>query len=136
MEVINLKWSLTINGDESEVRELERLARMLRKPMVTQELESKYSPLQDFLIQKKEEGETNFGLTMEEIQEIIQTDLPPSAQKHDSFWRDRRRNIGAHIVKAGWHIGSIERNQEDGQIEKIQLHVCTKRHKKRDRHSC
>ncbi len=129
-----MKWSLTINGDESEVRKLERLARMLREPMITQELESKYSPLQDFLIQKRAENKANLGLTIEEIEKIIQTDLPPSAQKHDSFWRDRKRNIGAHIVKAGWHIEAIERNREDGQIEKIELHICTKRHRERNKH--
>ena len=119
--MIKLKWRLIIIGDESEVRDLERLAKILREPMITQELESKYSPLQDFLIQKKEEGETSLELTLEEIQKIIQTKLPASAEKHDSFWRDKKRNIGAHIVKAGWHIETIERNQDDDQIEKIKL---------------
>ena len=128
-----MKWELVISGDESEIKELERIARVLGEPMITQELESKYSPIQDFLIQKKEEGETSLELTIEEIQQIIQTHLPPSAQKHDSFWRDRRRNIGAHIVKAGWHIREIKRNADDDQIEAIELHSGTRRHRGRNR---
>jgi hypothetical protein len=126
-----LKWSLTITGDESEVRDLGRLVRILREPIRAHELESKYRPLQDFLVQKKDEGKTSLELTVEEIQKIIQTDLPPSAQKHDSFWRDRRRNIGANIVEAGWRIEAVERNQEDNRIEKIKLHIAMRRHKRR-----
>jgi hypothetical protein len=120
--VIIVKWSLTITGDESEVRDLTRIARMLREATVSEEIEGKYSPLQAFLVQKKEEGETMLELTIEEIQNIIQDELPPSAQKHDAFWRDRKRNIGVHIVRAGWHIQSIQRNQESSQIEKIKFH--------------
>ena len=133
-EVIYLKWSLTITGDESDVRDLGRIVRMLREATMPEEIEGKYSPFQDFLVQKKEEGETRLELAVEEIQSIIQTDLPPSAQKHDSFWRDRKRNIGAHIVKAGWHIEAIQRDQEHGQIEKIELHLCRGRHGVKGRH--
>ena len=128
-----MKWSLTITGDESEVRDLGRLAKILREPLGTQGLESKYSPLQDFLNQKREEGETGLELTIEEIEKIIQTDLPPSAQKHDSFWRDRRRNIGANIVRAGWRVKTVERDQ-DSQIEKIKLRIAMGKHKKRGGH--
>ena len=129
-----MKWSLTIAGDESDVRDLEKVVRMIREATLPEELESKYSPFQDFLVQKKEAGETRLELNIDRIQEIIQADLPPSARKHDSFWRDRRRNIGAHVVRAGWHIEAIGRNQGDNRIEKIDLHVCTKRHKGRGRH--
>ena len=59
-----MKWSLTINGDESDVKDLERIARMLRQPIAMQELESKYSPLQEFLARKKEGGETRLELTL------------------------------------------------------------------------
>jgi len=121
-----LKWSLTINGDESDIKDLERITKLLRETAKPEELESKYSPLQDFLLKKKKDDITRFKLTIEEIENIIKTKLPRSAQKHDSFWRDRKRNIGAHIVKAGWHIQLIERNQENNQIEKIELHICTK----------
>lgn len=127
-----MKWSLTITGDESEVKELEKISKMLRESAVIEELEGKYSPLQGFLIRKKEEGETNLELAIEEIQKIIQTKLPPSAKKHDSFWRDRRRNIGAHIVRAGWHIEAIERDQEQNRIEKIKLHMCSRKHGRAD----
>ncbi len=123
-----MKWSLTITGDESEIRDLTRIARMLRETTVSEEIESKYSPLQAFLVQKKEEGETRLELTIGEIQNIIQDELPPSAQKHDSFWRDRKRNIGLHIVRAGWHIQSIQRDQEYNQIQKIVMHFCAPGH--------
>lgn len=125
-----MKWRLTIIGDESEVKDLERVIRILRKPKITLELESKYSPLEDFLVQKKEEGETSLELTTEEVQKIIQADLPPSAQKHDSFWRDRRQNIGANIVRAGWRVEAIQRDQENNQIEKISLRIASRRHKR------
>jgi hypothetical protein len=124
--VNKLKWSLTINGDESDIKDLERITKLLRETATPEELESKYSPLQDFLLKKKKDDITRFKLTIEEIENIIKTKLPHSAQKHDSFWRDRKRNIGAHIIKSGWHIQSIERNQENNQIEKIELHICTK----------
>ena len=122
-----MKWSLTITGDESEVRDLTRIARMLRESTIPEEIEGKYSPLQTFLIQRREEGETMLGLTIEEIQDIIQEKLPSSARKHDSFWRDRKRNIGAHIVRAGWHVQSLQRDQENGHIEKIEFHSCIRR---------
>jgi hypothetical protein len=128
-----LNWSLTITGDESEVRNLSRIVRMLREANVPEEIESKYSPLQAFMTQKREEGETKLELTIEEIQNIIQDELPPSAQKHDAFWRDRKRNIGAHIVRAGWHVQSIQRDEESDQIEKIEFHHCERRHGERGR---
>jgi hypothetical protein len=130
-----VKWSLTITGDESEVRDLTKIARMLRESTMPDEIEGKYSPLQTFLIQKKEEGETMLELTIEEIQDIIQDELPSSARKHDSFWRDRKRSIGAHIVRAGWHIESVQRNEESGQIEKIEFHSCIRRRGGGDRHA-
>lgn len=123
-----MKWSLTITGDESEARDLARIARMLREATMQEEIEGKYSPLQAFLSQKKEEGETELELTIEEIQDIIEDELPPSAQKHDAFWRDRKRNIGIHIVRAGWHVQSIQRDEESDQIEKIEFHHCKRRH--------
>ncbi len=126
-----MNWSLTITGDESEVRNLSRIVRMLREANVPEEIESKYSPLQAFLIQKREEGETKLELTIDEIQNIIQDELPPSAQKHDAFWRDRKRNIGAHIVRAGWHVQSIQRDEKSDQIEKIEFHRCERRHGER-----
>jgi len=122
---------LTITGDESEVRNLSRIVRMLREANVQEEIESKYSPLQAFLTQKREEGETKLELTIEEIQNIIQDELPPSAQKHDAFWRDRKRNIGAHIVRAGWHVQSTKRDGESDQIEEIEFHHCERRHGER-----
>jgi hypothetical protein len=131
--VIILKWSLTITGDESEFRDLARITRMLREATKPEEVEGKYSPLQDFLVRKREEGETRLELTVWEIQEIIQDELPPSAHKHDSFWRDRKRNIGAHIVRAGWHIEAIQRDEEHDQIGKIQLHLCKRGHGGKDR---
>jgi len=130
-----VKWSLTITGDESEVRDLSRIARMLREATIPEEIEGKYSPLQDFLVQKKEEGETRLELTIEEIQRIIHDEMPPSAQKHDSFWRDRKRNIGVHIVRAGWHVQSIQRDQEHDQIDKIELHLCRRKHEERNEHN-
>jgi hypothetical protein len=126
-----LNWSLTITGDESEVRNLSRIVRVLREANMPEEIESKYSPLQAFLTQKREEGETKLELTIEEIQNIIQDELPPSAQKHDAFWRDRKRNIGAHIVRAGWHIQSVQRDEKSDQIEKIEFHHCERRHGER-----
>ena len=123
-----MNWSLTITGDESEFRNLAKIARMLRETTTPEGIEGKYSPLQTFLIQKKEEGETRLELTIEEVQNIIQDELPPSAQKHDSFWRDRKRNIGFHIVRSGWHIHSVQRDQEDDRIQKIELHSCAPKH--------
>ena len=129
-----MNWSLTITGDESEVKDLARIARILREKNVTEEIESKYSPLQAFLTREREEGKTKLELNIEEIQNIIQDELPPSAQKHDAFWRDRRRNIGVHIIRAGWHVHSIQRDEKNDQIEKIEFHHCERRHGERGSH--
>ena len=126
-----MNWSLTITGDESEVRNLARIVRRLREASVPEDIESKYSPLQAFLIQKREEGETMLELTINEVENIIQDELPPSAKKHDAFWRDRKRNIGVHIIRAGWHVQSTKRDEESDQIEKIEFHHCERRHGER-----
>jgi hypothetical protein len=127
-----LKWDLTITGDESELRDLARIVRTLREATIPGEIESKYSPLQDFLIRKREEGEIKLELTLDEIEDIIQDELPPSAKKHDSFWRDRKRNIGVHIVRSGWHVQSIHRDADGDQIESIEFHHCKRRHRRNE----
>ena len=89
-----MNWSLTITGDESEVRDLAKIAIMLRETTTPEEIEGKYSPLQTFLIQKKEEGETRLELTIEEVQNIIQDELPPNRL----LYAGDLRRLGREIV--------------------------------------
>ncbi len=118
-----MKWSLTINGDEFEVKDvLEKLVKVLGDQTRLSESDSKYSPLREYLAEKRDAGETTLGLSLDEIQGIIGNELPNSAYEYDAFWRDRTRGIGMSIVQAGWQVQALERNK-DNKIEKVGLQI-------------
>jgi hypothetical protein len=55
---------------------------------------SKYAPLGDHL--RKATG-NEVKLTFGQIEEIIGTDLPPSASKHDEWWQNSRPGSDSHV---------------------------------------
>jgi len=121
--VKNVNWSLTINGDEFEVKDvLEKLVKVLGDQTRLSESDSKYSPLREYLAEKRDAGETTLELPLDEIQGIIGNELPNSAYEYDAFWRDRTRGVGASIVQAGWQIGTLERD-ENNKIKKVGLQI-------------
>ena len=101
---------------------------------------SKYSPLYEMLVDKELihgvlEDEEPRGksidadqiyLTLELIEELLPQKLFVSAYRHDAFWRDRKRNAGRQIVRAGWRVQDIQRDQND-QITALTLRVDNKR---------
>ena len=118
-----MNWSLTITGDEFEVKGiLGKLTKVLNDQMESQQYDSKYDPLRDYLAQKTDTEKTTLELTLDEIQGIIGKDLPNSAYEYDAFWRDRTRGIGKSIIEAGWQIGTLERD-ESSKIRKVNLQV-------------
>ena len=118
-----MNWSLTINGDEFEVKDvLEKLVKVISDQTKLRESDSKYSPFREYLVEKKDAGETTLELPLDEIQGIIGNELPNSAYEYDAFWRDRTRGVGESIVRAGWQIQTLERD-ENNKIKKVGLQI-------------
>jgi len=118
-----MNWSLTINGDEFEVKDiLEKIVKILSDQTKLHESDSKYSPLREYLLEKKDAGETLLELSLDRVQEIIGNELPNSAYEYDAFWRDRTRGVGESIVRAGWQIQTLERD-ENNRIKRIELQI-------------
>ena len=74
------------------------------------------------MVEKKDAGETTLELPLDEIQGIIGNELPNSAYEYDAFWRDRTRGVGESIVRAGWQIQTLERD-ENNKIKKVGLQI-------------
>ena len=80
----------------------------------------KYKPLHDYLVKKREEGQTSWHTSFAEIESIIGASLPPSARTRTLFWsnlRQERRASTAWFL-AGWKTASL-----DMEGETIQFYV-------------
>jgi hypothetical protein len=73
---------------------------------------SKYVPLGDHL--RKATG-NELTLTFDQIEEIIGTDLPPSASKHDEWWQNSTPGSDSHVqalawMTTGWRKSRVDRS--------------------------
>lgn len=78
--------------------------------------EGKYDALQKWLMEQKEAGETSLRIGFEEIEEILQDSLPPSARTHRSWWANE---FSTHVqarawLSSGWLV-------DDADLEKVKL---------------
>ncbi|MBU9322035.1 HNH endonuclease [Burkholderia gladioli] len=60
---------------------------------------SKYALLGDYL--RKETG-SEITLTFDQIEQIIGTNLPPSAAKHDEWWQNSTPGTDSHVQALAW----------------------------------
>lgn len=60
---------------------------------------SKYAPLGDHL--RIATGD-ELVMTFDQIEEIIGTDLPPSASKHDEWWQNSAPGSDSHVQALAW----------------------------------
>lgn len=73
---------------------------------------SKYTPLANHL--RKATG-YEVTLTFDQIEEIIGTDLPPSASKHDEWWQNSTPGSDSHVqalawMTTGWRKSRVDRS--------------------------
>lgn len=61
--------------------------------------DGKYDTLQKWLLEQKDAGETILRIGFEEIEEILQDSLPPSARTHRSWWGN---DFSTHVQSAAW----------------------------------
>ena len=61
--------------------------------------QGKYEALQKWLEEQKEAGETNLRIGFDEIEEILQDSLPPSAKTHRSWWDN---DYSTHVQSLAW----------------------------------
>lgn len=73
---------------------------------------AKYSALAAYL---SEATTDSILLSFSQIEEIIETSLPPSARKHDAFWSNERSgtHVWAHSWQAvGWRMDALDMGKE------------------------
>jgi CBS domain-containing protein len=78
--------------------------------------EGKYDALQKWLQEQKEAGVTSLRIGFEEIEEILQDSLPPSARTHRSWWANE---YSSHVqamawLRSGWLV-------DDADLEKGEI---------------
>ena len=78
--------------------------------------EGKYSRLQEWLHEQREADETRIRINFEEIEEILQYSLPPSAREHRSWWAN---DFSTHVqavawLSSGWLVDDVD--LEKGEV--------------------
>lgn len=78
---------------------------------------SKYTPLRDFLLRVSDEGTNDVVLTYEEIEKLLQAELPASAYGQRTiglWWRNDASHTQARNgwLAAGWMVQSIDRRSK------------------------
>ena len=70
----------------------------------------KYDPLENFLKTKK--GSPSLTLEFSYISNLV-GGLPPSAYKHEQWWKRYHRSQGEAWKSVGYHVGKLDlKNQE------------------------
>jgi CBS domain-containing protein len=70
----------------------------------------KYEPLENWLKQQKEAGENHLQVNIQDIESILQSELPVSARSHRSWWAN---DYSTHVqsmawLKAGWLVDDVD----------------------------
>jgi putative restriction endonuclease len=77
----------------------------------------KYTPLYDYLMRINPQT-TELTLTFQQIEDIIDAKLPPSAHRHQEWWHNERgltRHVQATAwLSAGWKADAV--NQQRGWV--------------------
>ena len=78
---------------------------------------SKYTPLRDFLLEVSDDGTNDVVLTYEEIERLLQAELPKSAYGQQTiglWWRNDASHTQARNgwLAAGWWVQSIDRRSK------------------------
>ena len=74
---------------------------------------AKYDPLYDYLAAKYADTE-DLTLTFQQIEKILDAELPPSAHNHQAWWANERDGRHVHAkawMEAGWKVETV--NQQD-----------------------
>jgi hypothetical protein len=74
----------------------------------------KYDPLRDYLENMKREGITTLQLEFQDIEELLDDELPESAFKHRAWWgNDYSTHVQATAwLSAGWLVDDVDLNKE------------------------
>lgn len=80
---------------------------------------SKYAPLAQFLTEQAN-TRNEISLSFERVEEIIETDLPPSARKHNAWWaNDATTHPQAQQwLGAGWRVSGVDMRNETVTFER------------------
>lgn len=77
----------------------------------------KYAPLSDFL-QAMDSHVTEMTLTFEQIEQLIEDRLPPSAHKYREWWSNpttvKDHPYAQAWLAAGWRVETV--NQQEGWV--------------------
>jgi len=70
----------------------------------------KYEPLENWLKQQKEAGENHLQVNIQDIESILQSELPTSSRSHRSWWANE---YSTHVqsmawLKAGWLVDDVD----------------------------
>ena len=83
---------------------------------------AKYRPLYEYLVEKRQEGQTSWHASFAEIEKVIGTALPPSARTWPMFWsnlrQDRRASSAWH--SAGWKASNVDLKNETVLLVAVQ----------------
>jgi DNA-binding transcriptional regulator YiaG len=65
-------------------------------------------------------GDEQISLSFEEIEEIIESDLPPSARKNKEYWSNRGKGgvQAAAWMDAGFHVKEVDLRAEEATFSK------------------
>lgn len=71
---------------------------------------SKYAPLGDYL---RVATGNELTLTFSQIEQIIATELPPSALKHDEWWQNSTPGVDSHVQALAWMTTGWRKSRVD-----------------------
>jgi hypothetical protein len=77
--------------------------------------EGKYDPLQNWLVNQREDGQPRIQLGFTQIEELIGQKLPDSARKHRSWWTNdpATHPQAGSWVTAGWVVDDVDLGSEE-----------------------
>ena len=70
----------------------------------------KYRPLYDYLVKRRQEGQTSWCASFEDIETVIGAALPPSARTWPLWWSNLRQSRRASTAwtLAGWKTSNVD----------------------------
>lgn len=79
---------------------------------------SKYSPLQEFLINLPS-SKNSINLSFREVEEILEFRLPQSAHKYNAWWANDKTSTSRHSeswLSAKFEVKLIRQNMTGGEV--------------------
>lgn len=70
---------------------------------------SRYAPLYTYLMEQVDDGQDQVDLQFEEIERVINAELPRSAYQHRAWWANTPSHAQANAwVSAGWRVDRVD----------------------------